>query len=444
MIGSRARNKPSVTAASEVEDADPTDGEHMYEDVYNMNHRQAKPDQHSDGIHTYYNEIVPTAKVKNANKTDKQKENVINGDGKKHKRQLAKEKKSKERKGKKSKPSKDESKDDDTDAYYNVIGRCDRNEVEHVGSGNDCDKQNPGRSVNVSKKPDEKYSDDDISYTDEPCKIEDLYSKPHKAKKDNVSTSQKPGESSKKNRITPPQAACSEKQHEGGNAKETKLKEATIGEADNASCVRGNNEKTTIRRQESEERDAARAEEQSRTADKANGKNNKVKVPALSKEQTEETKDTPGRNKNATPANGEVPPCKPPVHPKPSVIPPSLAPNLKTTKNAKEDEYAYVTAPKDRKIALDTAQSDIIVHDEDKDDADCDDMNSSDEDISYVTLGHIEGNNEEYDIEDQENYDDDEVDYAAIRTPDKPTMPNTTGEDVTVYVDNDLYSSYKM
>ena len=209
--------------------------------------------------------------------------------------------------------------------------------------------------------------------------------------------------------------------------------------------MRGNNEKTKIRRQESEEHDAASAEKQPGTADSAIGKtDNKVKVPALSKEQTEETKDTPGRNKNATPSNGEAPPCKPAVHPKPSVVPPSLAPNLPTTKKAKEDEYAYVMAPKDMKIALDSAQSDITVHDEGNDDADCDDMNSSDEDISYVTLNHIEGDDEEYDIEEQEYYDDDEVAYAAIRTTDKPTMPNTTGEDVTVYVDNDLYSSYKM
>ena len=180
-----------------MEEADPTDGEHMYEDVYNMNHRQANTDKHSGGIHTYYNEIVPTAKVKNANKNNKQKENVKNGAGKKRKQQLAKENKSKERKGKKSQPDKAASKDDDT--YYNVIGRRDRSEVEHVDNGNGCDKQNPGKSVNVSKitKPHENYSDDDISYTDEPCRIEDLYSKPHKAKKDHVSTSQKPGESSK-------------------------------------------------------------------------------------------------------------------------------------------------------------------------------------------------------------------------------------------------------
>ena len=437
-----------MTATLEVDEPDPTDGEHMYEDVYNMNHRQAKPDQHSDKIHTYYNELVPTAKVNNANKNDKQKENIKNGASKKRKQQLAKEKKSKERKGKKSKPDKAASKDDDTDAYYNVIGRCDRNEVGHVGSGNDCDKQNPGRSVNVSKKPDEKYSDDDISYTDEPCKIEDLYSKPHKAKKDHVSTSQKPddkAESTKKNTITPPQAACSKKQHENGNEKGSKLQDATMGQADNASCVRGNNEKTKIRREESEEHDTASAEEQSRTADSTSGKtHNKVKDPVLSKDPAAKSMDTPGRNKIGMAANGEVPPSKPPVHPKPSVIPPSLAPILPTTKNAKEDEYAYVTVPKDMKIVLDTAQSDIIVHDEGNDDADCDDMNSSDEDISYVTLGHIEGDNEEYDIEDQDNYDDDEVAYAAIRTPDKPTMPNTTGEDVTVYVDNDLYSSYKM
>ena len=59
-------------AASEVEEPDTTDGEHMYEDVYNMNHRQAKADKHSDGIHTYYNEIVPASKVKNTNRNDKQ------------------------------------------------------------------------------------------------------------------------------------------------------------------------------------------------------------------------------------------------------------------------------------------------------------------------------------------------------------------------------------
>ena len=53
-----------------MEEADTTDGEHMYEDVYNMNHRQAKADKHSGGTHTYYNEIVPTAKVKEADTTD--------------------------------------------------------------------------------------------------------------------------------------------------------------------------------------------------------------------------------------------------------------------------------------------------------------------------------------------------------------------------------------
>ena len=46
----------TAEAETEVEEADPTDGEHMYEDVYNMNHMQAKADKQSDGIHTYYNE----------------------------------------------------------------------------------------------------------------------------------------------------------------------------------------------------------------------------------------------------------------------------------------------------------------------------------------------------------------------------------------------------
>ena len=446
-----------MTAASGVEEAATTDGEHMYEDVYNMNHRQVKAVKHSDGIHTYYNEIVPVGKPNNANKREKQNENVKNGASKKHKQQLAKEKKLKERKGKKSQTGKTASKDDDTNPYYNVFARCDTNEVGHVGNGNNGDKQTPGKSVNISKvatKPDETHSDDDISYTDEPCNIDDLYSKPHKAKKkDRVSTSQKSddkAESSTTNTLTPPQAACSEKQHEVGNEKGSKLKVTTVGEADNTSGVRGDSEKTKVRRQESEERDAASAQEQSRTADKDNGKtDNKVKVTKFSEEPAAKSRDAPRRNKIGTPSNGEVPPCKPAVQPKPSVIPPPLPINLPATPKVKKDEYAYVKAPKDMKIVIDSAQSDIIVHAEDEgnEDADRDNTDTSDGDVSYTTLDHREGDNEEYDVEDQEYYDDhDEVAYAAIRKPDKPTTPNTTSVcatagDVTVYVDNDLYSS---
>ena len=445
-----------------MEATETKDGEHIYDDVYDTKRLQTNADKPSDDTHIYYNEAASTTMDQDKKAKVKGKQNAKQNDADKNSKP-SKEKKSKD---KKSKTEKEASENGDASPYYNVVGiqsSSNRKGTEDKNKEKKIDKKTPDKSANNSKKKSttsETHDDDDdgdVSYTDETPDVEELYSKPMKQPQTKAaSTTQKSDtktESPKKTTKTsttktlPKPADTTKQQQASGNKKGENPHATTKGKTDDGNGTKGKNKKD-VKKQVAEESDDVKANKKTEDKVKDQGL---AKVSGDAAAKSTGTQEKPGKKQNRTPLKKDVPPSKPTVHPKPKSIPSTPPSTVPTSPTPHENEYAYVTVPQDRKLMVDAVLSDASarvnneVNDTGGGDTNSDDTDDDDADVLYARLDHTAEQDEEYDVE-EDGDDEAEVTYADIKKTTKPKETQAasvpaTGDNDTVFVENDLYSS---